>query len=510
MSIASHAQGGSGPVWDAIGNFRRGRDAISGLDDNGMQAGASWFDPDVISLAHGEGIRRPHPSVVASGVAALLDSTNHSLDNYLYLRRADAFEDALVELFKSQGIPGEIAGNLGVDSGVTRLFFGFFHAVAEPGDVFLTAQSYYQGINMWCDMAKVQLESVETAADQDHKLTRAALERWYERCVDTGRVRRPRGIILFNPSYTGALYDADELAALGEFAVEQDLVVLEDAIFCRTEFPGNRSIRLASLPGMADRVVTVDGGSKAYGLANIRIGWACGPSDIMERINYHTMVSSMTITSQAKAMALAALRAPAEYLEGNAQECMARAALVTELVESVNEEVSFAVGFAPRIPFLRVAHQPKAGHSILLDGNGMRGLSLPDGSLIHDSTDVTRYFLKEEKVCFSPAISNGFTDCTLRVSYGCLGSEHTYAHPQRAETKAAARAVLRHADPLASETDLDSRLRQAGIDLDWSCPDGVNDGFATGRSLIREAFLHRIAPAAVRLALANKEAIDAR
>lgn len=509
MSTSSYDPKASGPVWDAIGNFRRGRDAISGLDSNGEQASAGWFDQQVISLAHGEGIRRPHPSVVAAGVSALLDSEDHSLDNYLYLRRANEFEDTLIELFKSQGIPEDIASNLCVDSGVTRLFFGFFHAVAEPGDVFLTAQSYYQGINMWCDLAKVQLESVETSADHDHKLTRAALERWYERYVDSGRVRKPRGIILFNPSYTGALYDADELADLGKFAVEQDLVVLEDAIFSRTEFPGNRSIRLASLPGMADRVVTVDGGSKAYGLANLRIGWACGPSDIMVRINYHTMVSSMTVPSLAKAMALAALKAPVEYLEGNARECMARAALVTELVESVNAEVASALGFVPRTPFLRVAHRPKAGHSILLDGNGMRGLRLPDGSVIEDSTDVTRHFLKEEKVCFSPAISNGFTDCTLRVSYGCLGSEHTYAHPQQAETKEAARAVLRHADPLATEADLDKRLLDAGVDLAWSCPDGANDGFEAGRAVIREAFLHRITPAAVRLAMANKDAIEA-
>lgn len=510
MLNSSHAQEDSGPVWDAIGNFRRGRDAISGLDSKGMQESAGWFDPEVISLAHGEGIRRPHPSVVAAGVNALLDSRENSLDNYLYLRRADAFEDAVTELFKSQGIAEDIAGNLCVDSGVTRLFYDFFHAVAEPGDVFLTAQTYYQGINMWCDLAGIQLESVETAAENDHKLTRAALERWYERYVGTGRVRRPRGIILFNPSYTGALCDAEELAALGEFAVEQDLVVLEDAIFSRTEFPGHRSVRLASLPGMADRVVTVDGGSKAYGLANIRIGWACGPGDIVARMNYHAMAASMTVPSLAKAMALAALRAPDAYLQGNARECRARAALVTELVDAVNEEVALAVGFAPRTPFLRVAHQPKAGHSILLDGNGMRGLRLPDGSIVQDNTDVTRYFLKEEKVCFSPAISNGFTDCTLRVSYGCLGSEHTYAHPRRAEIRATAQAVLHHADPLASETALDPRLRQVGIDLDWSCPDDANDGFEAGRAMIREAFLNRITPAAVRLALDNKDAIERR
>ncbi|MDT0382162.1 pyridoxal phosphate-dependent aminotransferase [Streptomyces sp. DSM 42041] len=510
MSDSRQSKEETGPLWDAIGKFRRGRDAISGLDSKGNQSSAGWFDRDVISLAHGEGIRRPHPTVVGAGVTALLDSEENSLDNYLYLRRADDFEDALINLFKSQDIPEGIASNLCVDSGVTRLFFGFFHAVAEPGDVFLTAQTYYQGINMWCDLAKVQLESVETDAEHDHKLTRAALEHWYERYVYTGRVQRPRGIILFNPSYTGALYDADELAALGEFIIEHDLVVLEDAIFFRTEFPGHRSIRLASLPGMAERVVTVDGGSKAYGLANLRIGWACGPSDVTERINYHTMVASMTIPSQVKAMALAALRAPDEYLHGNARECMARAALVTELVHAVNEEVALALSFTPRTPFLRVAHQPKAGHSILLDGNGMRGLRLPDGDLIEDSTDVTRYYLKEEKVCFSPAISNGFTDCILRVSYGCLGSEHTYAHPQRAETTAAARAVLHHADPRVFGTDLDDRLRRAGIDPDWACPDGTNDGFEAGRSMLREAFLNRITPAAVRLALDNKDAIDPR
>jgi len=506
MSTASNTE--TGPVWDAIGNFRRGRDAISGLDEHGQITTAGWFDPDVISLAHGEGIRRPHPTVVAAGVTAVLDSTKNSLDNYLYLRQNQDFESALVELFAKQGIPEDIASNLGIDSGVTRLFFGFFHAVAEPGDVFLTAQSYYQGINMWCDMAKVQLESVETSADRDHKLTRDTLEAWYDRYVTTGRVKAPRGVILFNPSYTGALYDAEELRELSAFIEEHDLVVLEDAIFYRTEFPGNESVRLASLPGMAERVVTVDGGSKAYGLANTRIGWACGPAAIMERINYHTMVTSMTITSQAKAMALAAINAPSAYLEANALECSARAALVADLVDAVNTDVASALGFSPRMPFLRVAHQPKSGHSMLINGNGMRGLTLPGGSAIDDSTDVTRYFLRTEKVCFSPAISNGFTDCTLRVSFGCLGSEHTWAHSRAAETQAAAIALLQHADPSVGRADLAQRLQAAGI-TSAAISDGVGETFAEGRSLIREAFENRISAAAVRLALANKNILQA-
>lgn len=489
--------------------FARARNAISGLTEDGEYLCPGWASPEVISLAHGEGVRRPHPSVVAAGVRALLDTDSGALDNYLYLREFNELTEAIVANFTDEGIPAETARNVCLDSGNTRLFLGFFNALAEPGEMFLVPQMYYQAISMWADVSRVVLARVPTQRAHAYKLTGTDLRAWYEANVLTGRCPMPRGLIIFNPGYTGSLYDQAELAEIAEFVLEHDLIVLEDAIFTETEFTGERIVHLASLPGMADRVVTVDGGSKAYGLANIRIGWGCGPADVIARMNYFTMATSITIPHVAKAMALAALRGPRSYLDGNVRECMRRAELVENLLGRINDAVADALGFQPAAPFFEVAHQPRAGHSTLVAAPGIQGLRTPDGTIIADSVDLTRYFLAAERVCFSPALSNGFDDTTVRISFGCLGVEHTWRVPHRAEARAAGGTLLGYLDPSLPAAQVDRLLAAAGIDPNWSTPDDDNAGFAAGREVITEALIGRVLPAAVRLAIDNKSQLTA-
>src|SRR5689334_5251866 len=97
---------------EAIQRFQRARKAITGLSEEGDRISPGWFDSKVISLAHGEGIRRPHPSVIAAGIKALLDTEESSLDNYLYLRPFKAFEDKIAETFINKGIDERIARNI--------------------------------------------------------------------------------------------------------------------------------------------------------------------------------------------------------------------------------------------------------------------------------------------------------------------------------------------------------------------------------------------------------------
>jgi aspartate/methionine/tyrosine aminotransferase len=92
------------------------------------------------------------------------------------------------------------------------------------------------------------------------------VEGWYRRHPGA----RPRAVVLFSPTQSGAVYTPAELASLAETIRAHGLLALEDTVFRFTEFPGVApSPFLASFdPG--GHIVTVGGGSKAYGLANIR------------------------------------------------------------------------------------------------------------------------------------------------------------------------------------------------------------------------------------------------
>jgi aspartate aminotransferase len=453
------------------------------------------FDPDVISFAHGEGVRRPHPLVINAGVRALLDTEESSLDNYLFLRPFPQFEDRIARDFMAQGIDEHIARNIVIDSGTTRLFCAWLNAVSKKGDIFLAAPTFYHSLAKWCQLFGSTLMSVPTRRTHQYKLTRHDLEQFYSASIKSTGARRPKGLFLFNPTQTGAIYTAAELEDLSCFALANDLQILEDCVFLHTCYDDEPVPHLAHFKDMWSRVVTLDGGSKAYSLANIRIGWACGPEALIESMKTYSVATSATIPHIAKAMALAAMEAPDQYLRVNRNECRERALLIRDCVVKMNSTILQVarkqVGGSP----VTIEHMPKAGHSILLSLNGFRGLRGWRGQPICDSIDLVRYLLSEARVAVSPGLSSGFTDCTVRLCFGCVGLEHTYQGSKRAEALQALKALL----PFL-KTD-SAELLQA---LAAECADPTraqqNDGFQRGRILIREALLDRVLPALSTLA----------
>jgi aspartate aminotransferase len=461
------------------------------------------FDEGVISFAHGEGMRRPHPSVVAAGVRALLDTEASTLDGYLFLQRLKPLDDAITHFFMAEGIDASTASNVCVDSGTTRLFLAFLHAVADRGDVFLVAPTYYYPLAKWSDLAGVELVCVPTRRSHDYKLTREDLEAWLERC-GRNSLTRLRGLFLFNPTPTGAIYTRDDLEGIADFAAAHDLVALEDCIYALTEYdPLEERHHLVSCEGMQQRVVTISGGSKAHGLANVRVGWGCGPKAIIDKMSAFAVTTSATTPQVAKLMALAALEVPREYHRAAAEEARDRAALIMELIPIVNRAVGVGGGFDPRgEEIIQLEHVPRAGHSILLSFDGMRGLRCPDGTVVEDSIDVTRFFLREAHVALAPGLANGFDGCQMRLCFACVGVKHTYASNHAAELTAALEELI----SCALRAGLDS-LREACLALAAAHrrSPASHPGFSEGRALIRAAFLDRIAPALQRLATGNSE-----
>lgn len=439
-------------------------------------------------MAHGNGTRRPHATVVAAGITALLETERGSLDDYLFYQPHEEFEAEVTADFRRQGVPAEIAGNICVDSGTTRLYAAFLHACSEPGDVFMVPRSYYHQLPSWCDLFGVQLSLVPTSLGHSYKVTPEDLDEWIRR--NPGPSARARGLYLFNPTQTGALYTAEELQAIASAVADHNLVVLEDSVFAGTEFPGELPVRhlVAAAPELADRVVTVKGASKAFNLANARIGWACGPADLIHRMDEHTTTTLATVPYTAKAMALAALRAPRSYLLANSRESAARAALITELVLECNA----ALADYTDEPVLHIPHQPQAGHALLVSTPGLVGRSLPGGGVIRDSVDVTRLLLSTAKVAVPPGYSLGFDGTELRLGFGSVGLKRTYPALARAELVAALECLETKCGAIDSAAG--AALAQVSELLRATSQEVGPEIFQPGRDLITEAFRERIIP----------------
>ena len=113
---------------------------------------------------------------------------------------------------------------------------------------------------------------------------------------------------------TGAVVSPPVAARLAELATEHDLWVVSDELYEKFVYDGHVHTSLASLPGMRERTVTVQGFSKTYGLTGYRVAYLTGPTDLvrhMSKVHYATTLCASEVSQR---VALAALRGPQEWL----------------------------------------------------------------------------------------------------------------------------------------------------------------------------------------------------
>ena len=93
---------------------------------------------------------------------------------------------------------------------------------------------------------------------------------------------RTKLIVLNTPhNPTGKVFDADELTMVADVAIEHDLIVVTDEVYEHLVFPGAVHIPMATLPGMAERTLTISSGGKTFNTTGWKVGWACGPAPLV-------------------------------------------------------------------------------------------------------------------------------------------------------------------------------------------------------------------------------------
>ncbi len=93
---------------------------------------------------------------------------------------------------------------------------------------------------------------------------------------------RTRAIIVNSPhNPTGMVLSEEELRGLASLAVEADLLVISDEVYEHLTFDGRRHLPPATYPGMAERTVTISSAAKMFNCTGWKIGWACGPAELV-------------------------------------------------------------------------------------------------------------------------------------------------------------------------------------------------------------------------------------
>lgn len=201
-------------------------------------------------------------------------------------------------------------------------------AMLNPGDEVLIPAPYWVSYPSITTMVGGVPITVETRSDDNYRLR---LEHLREHISP-----RSKALIINSPSNpTGHMLSSEEIEAVATLALEEDLYIISDEIYEKLNFDGRPAISLASIPDIADRVIVINGMSKAYAMTGWRLGWLAGPTELMGvagKFNSQTATSAATFTQIA---AVAALNGPQDCVEMMRQSYQERRDFIVEAFNSI-------------------------------------------------------------------------------------------------------------------------------------------------------------------------------
>lgn len=149
-------------------------------------------------------------------------------------------------------------------------------AMLNPGDEVLIPQPSYVSYEPCTILAGGKPVIINLKAENEFRLTKEEL---LEAITPKTKVL----ILPFPNNPTGAIMEKKDLEAIAEVIKEKDLYVISDEIYSELTY-GRKHVTIASLPDMKERTILINGFSKAFAMTGWRLGYACGPSEIMQQM----------------------------------------------------------------------------------------------------------------------------------------------------------------------------------------------------------------------------------
>lgn len=163
-----------------------------------------------------------------------------------------------------------------VTAGATEALAGALLGMLDAGDEVVVFEPMYDSYQACIALADAVAVPVLLAPQDDGR---------YAFDPDAlGAAISPRTkLILLNTPHnpTGKVFDDGELALIAELAIEHDLIVVTDEVYEHLLFDGRRHVPLSTLPGMAERTLTISSGGKTFNTTGWKIGWMTGPAELV-------------------------------------------------------------------------------------------------------------------------------------------------------------------------------------------------------------------------------------
>jgi aminotransferase len=280
---------------------------VAGLKPSGIR---KFFDiaatmKDVISLGIGEpDFTTPEP-ILQAGIRSLQNGETHYTSNLGKIELRQAISDNLKKLY---GVSYNPADEVIATVGVSEALYLTMVAILDPGDEVIIPTPCFVSYQAEVELAggvPVEIPSkIENNFQLDPDEVRAAIT--------------PRTKVIFvgypsNP--TGAVAERETLMAIARIAEQNDLLIISDEIYDRLVYGFEHVCVPALGESIRRRTILLGGFSKDYAMTGWRIGYACGPADIIKglvRIHQYTIMSAPTTAQDA---ALEALKSGDKYVQ---------------------------------------------------------------------------------------------------------------------------------------------------------------------------------------------------
>ena len=173
-------------------------------------------------------------------------------------------------------------------------------AMLDPGDEVLIPQPSYVSYEPCAILAGGKPVIIELKAENEFRLTPEEL---LEYITDKTKIL----VLPYPNNPTGAIMERADLEKIAEIVMEKDIFVLSDEIYSELSYKGDH-VTIASIPGMKERTILINGFSKAYAMTGWRLGYACGPREIIEQMTKIHQFAIMCAPTTSQYAAVEAMR----------------------------------------------------------------------------------------------------------------------------------------------------------------------------------------------------------
>ncbi|XP_060184881.1 bifunctional aspartate aminotransferase and glutamate/aspartate-prephenate aminotransferase [Lycium barbarum] len=348
----------------------------------------------VIRLAAGEPDFDTPTAIAEAGINAIREGHTRYTPNAGTMELRSAICHKLKEENGLSYTPDQILVSNGAKQSIVQAVL----AVCSPGDEVLIPAPYWVSYPEMARMADATPVILPTSISEDFLLDPKLLE--------SKLTEKSRLLILCSPSNpTGSVYPRKLLEEIAQIVARHPrLLVISDEIYEHIIYAPATHTSFASLPGMWDRTLTVNGFSKAFAMTGWRLGYIAGPKHFVSACNKIQSQFTSGASSISQKAAVAALGLG--FAGGEA---------VATMVKAFRERRDFLVSSFGEIDDVKIS-EPRGAFYLFIDLSSYYGVEVDGFGTVDNSESLCRYLLDKAQVALVPGDAFGDDTC-IRISY---------------------------------------------------------------------------------------------